>query len=341
MGFTGQGYDPTRFGGSPVLPEGSGPQGSRAAQPGITFDDQGRPYKNGRPYREFNPQTGEGSGMDTFTTIENGQTVVHPSTGLSGDMVSALRDEDSADSNAFNWQGQRDGAAKDVAWNKGWENIVANRAAPKVDLTADTQSRGLQMAGLNGYQGMLNGTGPSLADSRLNQGLARASGAMGAAQAGASRSNMASAGRAGLQQLAQGAQTAIQAGVDQRTNEMNLASRGLANGSIDMYVRDLKSAMGRAGLELDNREANDKAAGGFAQNAITVQGNQMKGGMDKQLTKQRAQGVFNEGAQAGYASQKATNDRAVGLGLGIGSTVLSLGTNMSGLAKGMQTGKGG
>ena len=251
---------------------------------------------------------GEDAGVYDPAADNQAENYVNNS-GLNG-KIAQLRDENSNASNAYNWGGEQGGAAKDAAWSNGWANLVANRAAPTANLANDAQSRGLMMAGAQGYQGMLAGTGPSLADSAMRNGMQTAQGNAAQLQAGASRNNMAAAGRGAMLGLAGGGQAATQAGVNQRLAEQNAATGGLATASTQMYAGDANSAQKRAELELASRSQNDAAAANFTNNAINVQGQQMQGQNARQNAKQLNQNRWNDQQQSRYALNKQASDRS-------------------------------
>ena len=290
---------PTSFPGWTLMPDGRYRNDSNGS---IAIKDP-----NTDKFRTVGPNGQLGESFDAWAGANANRTT----DGNYNEMqIDNLRDPNSLASNAYNWQGSPGGAAADVAWNAKQEKLIRRRMVPTVDLSNDAQSRGLMMAGAQGYQGMLAGTGPSLADSALRNGMQTAQGNAAQLQAGASRNNMAAAGRGAMMGLAGGGQAAAQAGVNQRLAEQNAATSGLASASTGMYSGDINSAKQRADLHQATRTQNDQAAFGFAQNGVRVQGEQMNAQQQKQLAKQQIQNTFDQTHEAAYELQQRKNQRA-------------------------------
>lgn len=281
--------------------------------PGYYQDANGNWYQRFRGDSTVNAPylpgaTGMGRATYTATNDQGVPTAFYGSEGAPS-RIAALRDSSSADSNAYNWNGMQDGAAFDREIARRWENTVANRAAPTVDLTADTQSRGLMLAGARGYESMLNGTGPSLANSQLRQGIDRSTAIASSTVAHASPSNQAAATRAGLLAANASAVRSANAATAQRFDETSKAGAGLGAAYGNMYNADLTGARRRADLELQNRAANDEAAAGFAQNRINVGRAQMGAQAERQRQRQRLQEQWSARSQAQYQAERAQQER--------------------------------
>lgn len=209
-----------------------------------------------------------------------------------------------------------------------------NRQTPAMDLTDSNQARAAQMGNYanvqNQYQGVLNGTQPSLAQQQLQQGMdtnLQNAMAMAVSRGGSRGANIRGAAyQAGQQGQAMAGQAAML-----RSQELNDARSGLLNvaqGQGGVRTTDAGIAGQQQQAQLAQQQMNDQLTQYYTSQGLNLQQAQWQANMD--LQQQMAQ--QHTSAQSikrgvGAPAQQSKGAQYLGAGLsaaaGIGAMFLS------------------
>lgn len=259
--------------------------------------------------------------------------IQHQDTGNEIDMGAALVDPTSSDAQAYDYGGSATGAQDAVNRARGLEASVQQRAPVQANLANANADRGLQMQGAQGYQSMLAGGGPSIANQLSQQGIGAAGAGTMQAVAQARHGDMAGAQRSALLFGGGAARQAVMAGANQRLSEQQLAASGLASTAGAMQQQGISNALQQGGLAGQQSGLNDQAAMMYGNQANNVNAAQMAGANASQNAQQNL-------AQIGYTQndtqqqqQYAAANQKLNAVLGATSTTLSAGGSLANSAK--------
>lgn len=214
------------------------------------------------------------------------------------------------DPNAYKSAGLTQGAN----FAQGQAESAQGRAGVQMNTGQIDQSRGQQNDAIGLQRSAALGQQPSVAQMQMQQGMQQAQAAQASAAAGArgGGANLAAAQRMGAMQGAQLGAQGVQNSAMLRAGEMATARDAFGNATTAQRGQDFQQAAGQAGLDAQQRAANDAYSMGMTQNASTSNQALLNAQMQQQAqTSSNSLGAA--GIQQKTEAQNADNNKAAGM----------------------------